>query len=73
MCELCLSGLYVFGIIGFALDKPLDMYVKVTLLSRTCYAGFISAMAHICFLDMSYYRFICPGASLQLCERASVV
>lgn len=66
---LCIQYVFVFVILGFALDKPLDMYVKVTLLSRTGCAAFISAMAHMRFLDMSYYRFICPGACLWLCER----
>lgn len=41
------QGLFVqrvVSILGFALDKPLDMYVNVTLLSLLCYATLISVM-----------------------------
>lgn len=45
------QGLFVqciICILGFALDKMLDVYVKVTLLSLLCYVTFISAVVDMC-------------------------
>lgn len=59
----------VFGILGFVLDTLLDMYVKVTLLSWMCCSAFISAMAHMCFLDILLQVHISRGQSGTMWNR----